>query len=1400
MSRADSPVRPRKSPRIAVEPLEPRETPALFAVNPAQSFSGLKNNGHVVVADLDADGNPDIVLTNYGTTSPKAVPADPGQKLSVLLGRGDGTFDAPTHLTVGADQHVSFVAVGDVDGDGDPDLVCVSTGAGEVGKLTVFLGNGAGGFTKHAQVDTGGSNSAWVGLARLTPDDDLDVVVCSFGEGDEGTSTVTGNNVTVFQGDGAGNFDRIQTVGGPLAFLPTSGAVADFDGDGLLDLAVTVPGVPPSSTDPQPAGTVEVFRGTAGGGFDPDSAASYDSGGPLPIGVAAADLDGDGRPDLVVANAGDPDVNGLYADFGAGSAVGVLLNAGDGSFGGTDRLLAGTTAGGSKSVFAVAVGDFDADGDPDIAAVTYGHPIAGTPARVPVFLGDGAGGFGAVADGSPFDTGTTDGQYLAVGAFDANATPDLVVVGAANRVVTLLNQTDPGEPTATALETSAASNPYGTGFTLRATVTAAAGVPTGTVTFLNGAAVLGAATLADVGGQPVATLDVAGTALNAGTHTLTARYEGAAGFAGGTSPGVSQTVTPVAPAVALSAPAAAAAGELITFTATVSSPHGAPGGSVGFFEGTTLIGGPVALANVGGQQRAAFMTTLAAGTHAVTARYLGAGNFAAADSAAVTVTVTPTAPPPAPAATTTTLSSSANPSAVGQPVTFTAVVAAAAGVPTGTVSLYDGATLVGGPSPLETVGTRRVATFVLTGLSLGTHNLAAAYGGAAGFQPSESDVLVQRVDPAATTTTVTVGPSPAVYGQPVTFTAVVAAAAGVPAGLVQFFVGGTPVGTAVPLGSAFGRQQAAVPVAGTALPAGDHAVTARFLGGGEFAASDSAPAAHRVDPATPAVAVSGGGSSPAGAAVTFTVEVTSAAGTPAGGVTLFDGAAAIAGPVELAVVGGRPRATFVVTDLAPGTHAITARYAGAGNFGPATSGAVAHLVARAGVTLGLSATPNPSAVGQTVRLTATVADAAGIAADPTGAVTFRAGGLVLGTVPLAGGAAALDTAALPPGSPTVTAEYGGDGNFVPGSVSAGLTVTPGGSGGSGGGGGGDGGGGGGQPPATPRPVLVGYREFGVGAGDGQPAVGRFFNPDGSERFSLDLFPGFAGGVRVTSADFNGDGVADLVAGTGPGAVTRVRIVDGRTRAILFDTQPFEDTFTRGVFVAAGDVTGDGVPDLVVSPDEGGGPRVQVYDGRRLSEFPARGKFADFFAITGDPNFRGGVRVGVGDVDGDGFGDLVVSAGFGGGPRVAGFGGARVAAGDVGETAKLFRDFFVFDPSLRNGAYVTAGDLDGDGRADLVAGAGPGGGPRVFVLDAVGVLAGQGENARPLANFFAGNPDNRGGVRVAVRNLDGDARADLVVGDGDGAGSHVTTYRGAAVTAPDLSFDAFPGAMSGVFVG
>ncbi|OWK41907.1 Fibronectin type III domain protein [Fimbriiglobus ruber] len=260
------------------------------------------------------------------------------------------------------------------------------------------------------------------------------------------------------------------------------------------------------------------------------------------------------------------------------------------------------------------------------------------------------------------------------------------------------------------------------------------------------------------------------------------------------------------------------------------------------------------------------------------------------------------------------------------------------------------------------------------------------------------------------------------------------------------------------------------------------------------------------------------------------------------------------------------------------------------------------------------------------------------------------------------------------------------------------------------------------------------------------------NSDGSSAGSPVTPFGTVGTVTAV-ADVTGDGTPDQIIGSGPGIRATVVVVDGATGAIVMTLHPFEDSFTGGVFVAAADVNGDGYADIAVSADVTGGGRVQIYDGKTGM------LLADFFGIA-DSSFRGGARVAFGDVNGDGRPDLIVSAGDGGGPRIAIFDGRTLEPGQT--PTRLVSDFFAFEPTLRDGAYVTAGDVNGDGKADLIFGGGPTGAPRVLVVDGSTLLSSQGQTLTPLADFFAGDSTLRGGVVVAAKDLDGDNQEDLVV--------------------------------------
>lgn len=176
---------------------------------------------------------------------------------------------------------------------------------------------------------------------------------------------------------------------------------------------------------------------------------------------------------------------------------------------------------------------------------------------------------------------------------------------------------------------------------------------------------------------------------------------------------------------------------------------------------------------------------------------------------------------------------------------------------------------------------------------------------------------------------------------------------------------------------------------------------------------------------------------------------------------------------------------------------------------------------------------------------------------------------------------------------------------------------------------------------------------------------------------------------------------------------------------------YNPAFISGVSVACGDVDGDGVAEIITGAGPGGGPHVRVLS---LGGGGALIEWASFYAYN--PAFTGGVYVAVGDLDGDGIAEIITGAGPFGGPHV------RVFSVGAGGALTERVSFYAYDPAFRGGVHVAAGDMDGDGTLEIVTGAGEGGGPNVRVIRV------HGTTLIEVASFYAYDPAFTGGVTVA----------------------------------------------------
>ncbi len=336
----------------------------------------------VVAGDFNNDKKLDLAVSNNGKGD-----------VSELLGNGDGTFQAPRLFQV---RGAASLSVADFNGDGNQDLavtnVTATLGAGS--NIAILFGDGKGSFKPPVTAPSGRTA--------------VDVFAGDFnhdGKADYITANSDSNTVSVVLGKGDGTLFDIGPGVNSKAQFSLQTVTADFNHDGLPDLALVNTGANPFGH------TVSVMLGKKGGGFMPGKLFAV---GQQPTGLAVTDFNHDGHLDLVVANFGNFPTNG---------DVSLLLGNGDGSFQSPLNFAAGDFPA------SIAVADFNGDGNPDAAVVNFGTTL-GTPS-ISEMLGDGKNRFGKSKSIATFPQ-NTQLSHITTGDFNGDGRADIAYISVLN--------------------------------------------------------------------------------------------------------------------------------------------------------------------------------------------------------------------------------------------------------------------------------------------------------------------------------------------------------------------------------------------------------------------------------------------------------------------------------------------------------------------------------------------------------------------------------------------------------------------------------------------------------------------------------------------------------------------------------------------------------------------------------------------------------------------------------------------------------------------------------------------------------------------------------------------------------------------------------------------------------
>ncbi|MFA5107414.1 MAG: putative glycoside hydrolase [Patescibacteria group bacterium] len=224
---------------------------------------------------------------------------------------------------------------------------------------------------------------------------------------------------------------------------------------------------------------------------------------------------------------------------------------------------------------------------------------------------------------------------------------------------------------------------------------------------------------------------------------------------------------------------------------------------------------------------------------------------------------------------------------------------------------------------------------------------------------------------------------------------------------------------------------------------------------------------------------------------------------------------------------------------------------------------------------------------------------------------------------------------------------------------------------------------------------------------------------------------YAGGVNIIKTDLTDNGTIETVVAWN----NKVQVYN-QAGFLIREFYPYGTSYNRGINLAVGDLDGDKKKEIVTGTGPGGGPHVRIFN--------ARGGLVNVGFFAYDKNFRGGVHVAVGDMNGDGKDEIITGAGFGGGPHVRVF----------SRFGRPLSGFFAYDKNFRGGVSVASDDLNNDGKDEIITGAGPGGGPHVRIFNQFGKAV--------MAGFFAYKESWRSGITVTTADINRDNKPEIIV--------------------------------------